>query len=68
MGVNYPFRRRMELARLLVAIIGVVFKCQVFFEVIVIFLIEFRSGISNSQIYADKVITVVMEEKEKTSR
>lgn len=27
---KYPFRRRVELARLFVAIIGVAFKCQVF--------------------------------------
>ena len=29
-GVNYPFRRRIELVRLFVAIIGVISKCQVF--------------------------------------
>gem|GEM_PF-4412327 len=60
-GVNYPFRRRIEWVRLSVAIIGVVFKCQVFLWDFDAIFLRNRSRISSSLPYAGKAATFMVE-------
>ncbi len=59
--MNYPFRRRIEWVRLFVAIIGVVFKCQVFLWDFDDIFLRNRRRISSSSSHGGETASFMVE-------